>query len=43
MKGECKYAHDGVRYRQIGNAVSPLMARVLGNGLKKVLERIEQP
>ena len=30
-------------YRQIGNAVSPLMARVLGNGLKKVLERIEQP
>ena len=29
-------------YRQIGNAVSPLMARVLGNGLKKVLERIEQ-
>lgn len=28
-------------YRQIGNAVSPLMARVLGEGLKKVLERIE--
>lgn len=27
-------------YRQIGNAVSPLMARVLGGGLKCVLERI---
>lgn len=27
-------------YRQIGNAVSPLMARVLGEGLKRVLERI---
>ena len=27
-------------YRQIGNAVSPLMARVLGRGLKSVLERI---
>lgn len=27
-------------YRQIGNAVSPLMARVLGEGLKCVLERI---
>lgn len=27
-------------YRQIGNAVSPLMARILGNGLNKVLERI---
>lgn len=27
-------------YRQIGNAVSPLMARVLGSGIKKVLERI---
>lgn len=27
-------------YRQIGNAVSPLMARVLGEGLKHVLERI---
>lgn len=29
-------------YRQIGNAVSPLMARVLGEGLKKVLERINK-
>lgn len=28
-------------YRQIGNAVSPLMARVLGSGLKTVLKRIE--
>jgi DNA (cytosine-5)-methyltransferase 1 len=27
-------------YRQIGNAVSPLMARVLASGLKQVLERI---
>ena len=27
-------------YRQIGNAVSPLMARTLGGGLKRVLERI---
>lgn len=27
-------------YRQIGNAVSPLMARVLARGLKQVLERI---
>lgn len=27
-------------YRQIGNAVSPLMARVLANGLKYVLKRI---
>lgn len=27
-------------YRQIGNAVSPLMARVLANGLKNVLKRI---
>ena len=27
-------------YRQIGNAVSPLMARVLASGLKLVLERI---
>lgn len=27
-------------YRQIGNAVSPLMARVLACGLKEVLERI---
>lgn len=27
-------------YRQIGNAVSPLMARVLGFGLRQVLERI---
>lgn len=27
-------------YRQIGNAVSPLMARVLATGLKQVLERI---
>ena len=27
-------------YRQIGNAVSPLMARVLGHGLKVVLDRI---
>jgi len=27
-------------YRQIGNAVSPLMARVLAIGLRKVLERI---
>lgn len=27
-------------YRQIGNAVSPLMARVLSEGLKVVLERI---
>ena len=27
-------------YRQIGNAVSPLMARVLGVGLRQVLERI---
>jgi len=29
-------------YRQIGNAVSPLMARVLAVGLKQVLKRIEQ-
>jgi len=28
-------------YRQIGNAVSPLVARVLGDGLKNVLERIK--
>ena len=28
-------------YRQIGNAVSPLVARVLGTGLKKVLKRID--
>lgn len=28
-------------YRQIGNAVSPLMARVLAIGLKNVLERID--
>lgn len=28
-------------YRQIGNAVSPLMARVLASGLKKVLKVIE--
>lgn len=28
-------------YRQIGNAVSPLMARVLAEGLKCVLKRIE--
>ena len=27
-------------YRQIGNAVSPLMARVLANGLKCVLKRM---
>lgn len=27
-------------YRQIGNAVSPLLARVLGKGLNKVLKRI---
>ena len=27
-------------YRQIGNAVSPLMARVLADALKKVLKRI---
>lgn len=27
-------------YRQVGNAVSPLMARVLGNALKQVLQRI---
>ena len=27
-------------YRQIGNAVSPLMARVLANGLKSVLKRM---
>lgn len=27
-------------YRQIGNAVSPLIARVLASGLRKVLERI---
>jgi len=27
-------------YRQIGNAVSPLMARILASGLKQVLERI---
>ena len=27
-------------YRQIGNAVSPLMARVLGRGLKVILDRI---
>ncbi len=29
-------------YRQIGNAVSPLMARVLADGLKQVLERINR-
>ena len=29
-------------YRQIGNAVSPLMARVLAGGLRKVLERIHE-
>ena len=29
-------------YRQIGNAVSPLMARVLADGLKQVLERINE-
>lgn len=29
-------------YRQIGNAVSPLMARVLAGGLRKVLERINK-
>lgn len=29
-------------YRQIGNAVSPLMARVLAKGLKSVLERITE-
>ena len=29
-------------YRQIGNAVSPLMARVLGDGLKHVFERINE-
>ncbi len=29
-------------YRQIGNAVSPLMARVLGNALKNVLKGIYQ-
>ncbi|MDM8202386.1 DNA cytosine methyltransferase [Fournierella massiliensis] len=29
-------------YRQIGNAVSPLMARVLARGLKKVLKEIEE-
>lgn len=29
-------------YRQIGNAVSPLMARVLAEGLKAVLERIHK-
>jgi DNA (cytosine-5)-methyltransferase 1 len=28
-------------YRQIGNAVSPLIARVLANGLKYVLKRID--
>ncbi|NLN40394.1 MAG: DNA cytosine methyltransferase, partial [Clostridiales bacterium] len=27
-------------YRQIGNAVSPLLARVLGKGLKNILKRI---
>lgn len=27
-------------YRQIGNAVSPLVARILGKGLKEVLKRI---
>ena len=29
-------------YRQIGNAVSPLMARVLSRGLNRVLKRIEE-
>ena len=29
-------------YRQIGNAVSPLMARILAKGLKKVIRRIHK-